>query len=118
MLRITRLWDAGAVALAGEVDEDNCPGVAAALEELAAGAPEVHIDLAGLAFCDLAGLRVLVRLTAPGLDPGGAGPGADGFGGERRVVLHRVPRRLLTLLSILGWDGTPGLRVIAADEPR
>jgi hypothetical protein len=145
-LRITLLAAPGSVALAGEVDEDNCPGMATALEQLAAGAAELRIDLAQLAFCDLAGLRVLVGLTTPGAGPAEAGPGAagpgesgpgesgpgeagpgeagpggsvpapNGAGGARRVVLDQVPRPLTALLGILGWDGTPGLRVIAAGE--
>ena len=135
-LRITLLAAPGSVALAGEVDEDNCPGMAAALEQLAAGAAGLRIDLAELAFCDLAGLRVLVGLTTPGAAPaeaapggtgpgeatpgearpGGSGPGANGADSTRQVVLDQVPRPLTALLGILGWDGTPGLRVIAAGE--
>ncbi len=124
-LRITLLPAPGSVALAGEVDEDNCPGMATALEQLAAGAAELRIDLARLAFCDLAGLRVLVGLTTPGAAPAGAGPGGTGPGDSvpaangtdgRQVVLDQVPRHLTALLGILGWDETPGLRVIAAGE--
>ena len=114
-LRIMQLAAPGAVALAGEVDEDNCPGMATALEQLAAGAAELRIDLAGLAFCDLAGLRVLVGLTTPGAAAAVSVPDGDGAG-RRQVVLDQVPRHLSALLGILGWDGTPGLRVIAAGQ--
>jgi hypothetical protein len=44
-------------------------------------------------FCDLAGLRAIVRLAAA----------------ERTVVLHGLAAQLQTLLGIMGWDGTPGL---------
>ena len=46
-------------------------------------------------YCDLAGLRAIIRLT--------------GTAHARRVVLHDVPWRLQTVLRIVGWDSTPGL---------
>jgi ABC-type transporter Mla MlaB component len=80
-------------ALAGEIDESTVCGLAAKLAELAANLDEVHLDLGALAYSDLAGLRVIVRLAA----------------GRRRVVLHRVPPHLRAVLAIVGWDTAPGL---------
>ena len=83
--------------LAGEIDEDTYPALEAALATFAAGPGDVHLDLAGVAYCDLAGLRAMVRL---------AGAAA---GGSRRVVLRNLPPDLRTVLEVVGWDSAPGL---------
>jgi len=104
-LRIT--WRRGQppiMALAGEVDESSYPELVAALTGAAARYDEIHLDLAGLGYCDLAGLRAIVRLASP-----------DGGGGAvRQVVLHQVPDSLRTVLHIVGWDATSRL-TLAAD---
>lgn len=61
------------------------------------GAGEIHLDLADVQHCDLAGLRAMIRLAHAGRR-----------GDSRQVVLHEVPPRLQTVLGILGWDSTPG----------
>jgi hypothetical protein len=65
--------------------------------------------MGGVSYCDLAGLRAIVRVT-------GADDGARGSNGgdSRRVVLHEVPPQLAAVLRIVGWDSTPGL---AVDQP-
>ena len=104
VLRITRIPAPGpdsgpgrspgpGYALAGEVDESTVGGLAAKLAELAANLDEIHLDLGDLAYSDLAGLRVIVRLPA----------------GRRRVVVHRVPPHLRAVLAIVGWDTAPGV---------
>ncbi len=103
-LRIT--WRGGEppiLALAGEVDESSYPGLVAALTGAAARYDEIHLDLAGLGYCDLAGLRAIVRLASP--DPGG--------GAVRQVVLHQVPDSLRTVLHIVGWDAAARLTMAA-----
>ncbi len=102
VLRITRMPGPGpdpgpgsGYALAGEIDESTVGGLAGKLAQIAAGLDEVHLDLAALDYSDLAGLRVIVQLAAPG----------------RRVVLHRVPAHLRAVLGIVGWDGVPGLEL-------
>jgi len=82
------------LTIAGEIDEDTYPALVRKLEELA-GLPEIHLSLAGVTYCDLAGLRAIIRLA-------GAGRG-------RRLVLHDVPLSMLTVLGIVGWDSMPGL---------
>jgi len=65
------------------------------------GSGEVHIDLAGVDYCGLAGLRVLTGL-------------GDGDGQEqlpRRLILHHLPAHLSEVLRILGWDTAPGLAI-------
>jgi anti-anti-sigma regulatory factor len=100
VLRITRSGRPPVVALVGEIDEATYPGLVSALDQAADGESEVHFDLAGVEYCDLAGLRAIICVTGVGL---------DGRGGWRRVVLHELSPKLQTVLRILGWDSTPGL---------
>lgn len=100
VLRVTCSGTPPVLVIAGEIDESNYSGLVGVLGRLTDGVGEVHVDLSGVAFCDLAGLRAIVRLAEPG--PGG---GRDG----RRLVLHRVPRQMHKVLQIVGWDATPGL---------
>jgi anti-anti-sigma regulatory factor len=81
------------LAIGGDVDEYTYPALVEMLDELAQGRDEVHVDLSAVEFCDLAGLRAIVRLATA----------------RRTVVLHGLPAQHRTVLSILGWDGTPGL---------
>ena len=99
VLRITRTGPPPGLALAGEIDESTYSPLVATLDELTRGQQEVHVDLADVAYCDLAGLRAIVRL---------AGPAGEG-GTARRVVLHHVPAQLRAVLEIIGWDSVPGL---------
>ena len=99
-LSVSRGWQG--LAVTGEIDESSFCFFAEALHVLSAALSVIHIDLAGVQYCDLAGLRLMVRLTgADGLD--GAQRGA------RRVVLHGTAPPLRAVLGILGWDRTPGL---------
>ena len=63
--------------LAGEIDETVIPALTAAISQAADGAGEIQIDLAGVDYCDLAGLRILIGLQ-----------GGDGHRAPRAVVLH------------------------------
>jgi ABC-type transporter Mla MlaB component len=102
VLRITQLTGPG-LALAGEIDEDTYPALVAVLSEFAVG-DEVHLDLAGLYYCDLAGLRAMVRIARA------ARPGSHGADtGGTRVVLQNVPPALRTVLGVVGWDAIPEL---------
>jgi ABC-type transporter Mla MlaB component len=110
VLRITTTDDPPGLAIAGEIDESTYPGLVSALDKLADGPAEIHVSLAAVSYCDLAGLRAIVRIT--GADSNGTD--GSGNGGSRRVVLHGVPRQLKTVLQIVGWDSIPGL---ALDQP-
>ncbi len=99
VLRITRTGPPPGVSVAGEIDESTYAALVATLDELTRGQHEVHVDLGDVVYCDLAGLRAIVRL---------AGPAGQGEGG-RRVVLHQVPAQLRAVLEIIGWDSVPGL---------
>jgi anti-anti-sigma factor len=81
-LRLRRDGPRAAVAGTGELDAASAELLAVALEELRRGGHQLlRLELAGLTFCDLAGLRVLLRasraLAATGgqlvvLDPPGS----------------------------------------------
>ena len=101
VLRITRTADPPGLAIAGEIDESTYPALLAALQELPDCPPELHLDLADVSYCDLAGLRAIVRLAS--LD----GDGDDGA--VKQVVLHQVPDSLRAVLHIVGWDATARL---------
>lgn len=98
VLRISRLDHRPALVIAGEIDESGYPVLLQSLAALGSDG-EVHVDLGGVEFCDLAGLRAIVSVGRPEEE---AGPG-------RNVHLHAVPARLRKILRILGWDETPGL---------
>jgi anti-anti-sigma regulatory factor len=94
------------VLIAGEIDESRYSGLVSALERPANFEGDIHVNLAELAFCDLAGLRAILRLARTGR--------ADEGRGGSCLVLHDVPPHLRMVLEILGWDSTPGLIIEAA----
>lgn len=102
-LRVSSSGSPPWLAIAGEIDESSFPILLAGLAT-AEGYREIHIDLGGVRYCDLAGLRRIVGLT-----------GSSSASGRpsRRVVLHAVPPWLAEILQILGWDTIPG---IASEE--
>jgi ABC-type transporter Mla MlaB component len=85
--------DLSCLAIGGDVDEVTYPALVEMLAEFVQGHREAHVDLSAVEYCDLAGLRAIVRLATT----------------RRTVVLHGLPRQLQTVLGILGWDSTPGL---------
>ena len=100
VLRITpTAWPAG-LAIAGEIDEATYPALVTSLHELADGHREVSLDLSGVSYCDLAGLRAMVQLAA-----------GDEAGQARHVRLRNVPPHIVMVLAITGWDALPGLVV-------
>lgn len=104
VLRITYVGPAS-LAIAGDIDEYTHAALVGTLRKLTDGLHEIHINLAGVAYCDLAGLRAIILL---------AGGSASHDGDGARLVLHEVPGLVRTVLRILGWDTTPGLVI---DEP-
>ena len=81
------------LVLSGDIDEETYPALIEALSRIPRDSAGLHVDLSAVTFCDLAGLRAIVRL-AESTTP---------------VILHGVPGTLLTVMKILGWDQQPGL---------
>jgi anti-anti-sigma factor len=98
VLRITQANGAPGLIIAGEIDESSYPLLLQSLASLNAHR-DVHIDLGGVEFCDLAGLRAIVCVTEQGTGDTPAG----------RLTLHAVPERLRRILEILGWQDMPGV---------
>lgn len=98
VLRITEVGSPAGLAIAGEIDDDTYGALVETLDGLTRGVAEIHVNLAGVEYCDLAGLRAIILLAR-----------ADRDGLRRRVVLHEVPPQLQAVLRIVGWNTTPGL---------
>ena len=75
-------------------------GLVQALQASTRGRAEVRLDLGGVSYCDLAGLRAIVCATGAS----DCEASDNGYGDSRRVVLHEVPAQLITVLEIVGWD--------------
>jgi anti-anti-sigma factor len=100
VLRITETTRPAGLEITGEIDEATYPALVTSLHDLAERHHEFHLDLGGVSYCDLAGLRAIVLLA----DRGGASP-------ARHVVLHHVPHHMRVALAVTGWDALPGLAV-------
>ena len=82
VLRITCIGSPASLAIAGDIDEYTCVALVDTLRRLTDGLHEIHINLAAVAYCDLAGLRAMILL---------AGGSANHHGGGARLVLQEVP---------------------------
>ncbi|MDL4821868.1 MEDS domain-containing protein [Actinomadura opuntiae] len=96
-LRIDPLFAPPGLRLSGSIDESTLPGLLAALRGLDDRAAHVCLDLAGVEFCDLAGLRALVGVNEWSIVP------------DRLVVLRSAPRCVEMMMRVTGWEGVPGI---------
>ena len=98
--------------LAGDIDEWTYRTLTEVLAVAAAtGWDPIQVDLAGVGYCDVAGLRAIVALAG---GPGESGR-KNGEAAVGQIVLAHLPSGLRTVLRILGWDTVPG--VILEDCP-
>jgi anti-sigma B factor antagonist len=79
------------VALRGELDLVDAAAVATALEAVAARAPRIIVDLAGLEFIDASGVAALSRGREHARDAGGD-------------LLLAAPRRLVRRVLAIIWE--------------
>lgn len=87
--------------LAGDIDEWTFRDLTRILARAAAaGAPRIHVDLADVQYCDVAGLRAIISLVS---GQGEAPAAVD------EIVFTHLPGPLQRVLSILGWDAAPGV---------
>ena len=94
-LVVTRTPEPLGLCFSGEIDHTNAHAVAESLHSEFAGDEDVHIDLSGLSFCDVSGIRSLVEAARTR---------------ERgRLVLHGLPALLETVLAVTGWSALPNL---------
>jgi STAS domain-containing protein len=83
VLRVIWAGSPPVVLIAGEIDPSRYSGLVSTLEGLPDHEGDIHVNLAEVSFCDLPGLRAVLRLTR-------TGRGDEGRGG-RSLVLHEVP---------------------------
>jgi anti-anti-sigma factor len=99
LLRIAPLVDAQGLRIEGELDRSTLPALVRALSSMA-GRGSFCLDLSGLTFIDVGGLRALVNAAA------------DLHGGHV-LTMRSAPAQVRRLLELIGWDETPGLRLQA-----
>ncbi|MFC4585678.1 STAS domain-containing protein [Sphaerisporangium corydalis] len=98
-LSVRRIADPPGLRVGGEVDTTTAGEFGEALAAVVRCCDgDVRVDLAGVTFIDLAGLRVLAD-TAAELGPG------------RALVLGPMAGHVEHLIRLVGWDTAPGLRL-------
>jgi len=96
LLRIDRTARPPGLRLTGDVDASNVEAVTVALSVAVRRGDDLHVDLSGLQFCDVGGLRAIVSA-------------AERLGGGRRLVLRGLPYQLRRVMHLIGWDESAGL---------
>jgi len=64
-----------------------------------AGADDIHLDMSGLSFCDVSGIRSLIE-AAESREQG-------------RLLLHGLPNLLQKVMIATGWANLPHLVVVS-----
>jgi anti-anti-sigma regulatory factor len=96
-LRIVPTFTPRGLRVVGVVDTTTCDALAAALAFASRWAERnLHLNLRDLEFIDVAGVRAIVR-AASSLPPG------------RQLHVDHLAPTLRKVISIVGWDKTPGL---------
>ncbi|MEV0615316.1 STAS domain-containing protein [Nonomuraea sp. NPDC050404] len=97
--RVTLVSHPFGLRVTGEIDSGNHRLLADVLDwALHAGSHGIRLDLSGLTFIDVRGMRLIVA-TAARLWP------------DRELILDPVSPVVRRLLAVTGWEDTPGLRV-------
>ncbi|MFI7227453.1 STAS domain-containing protein [Nonomuraea angiospora] len=100
--RITPIVDLAGLQIEGELDRAALPALTRALASMA-GRGSFSVDLSGLVFCDVGGLRALVTAAA-GLRCGHV------------LTLRSPPPQVRRLLELTGWHQTAGLHLQASSH--
>lgn len=98
-LVVTRTLDPYGLTFAGEIDVNNCHAVAQCLSTTFVGDDDLHLDVSGLIFCDISGIRAFVD----------AAERKTAHANERRLLLHGLPELLQTVMRVTGWADLPNL---------
>ena len=94
-LVVTRTRDPYGLLFSGEIDVTNCHAVAECLSTTFVGDDDLHLDVSGLIFCDISGIRAFVEAAGPGE--------------VRHLLLHGLPDALQTVMKVTGWADLPNL---------
>src|SRR5205823_14801724 len=92
--------------LNGEVDASNVEAVSSVLNTTlrAHEGADVHIDLTGLEFTDVTGIRALVAA-------------AERVDGSRRLILYGLPPLMTKVMDVVGWTDLPALTISESKFP-
>jgi anti-anti-sigma factor len=102
-LRVVRTVRPPRLRVEGELDAAGAARFAEVHAAATAGGGDRHLDLGGLGFSDVAGLRALVAASRQ-LDRGA------------RLVVHHMPAQLRRALAIAGWADLPALLIVPDGE--
>lgn len=94
-LVVTRTVDPIGLCFSGEIDVNNRGAVSSCLRTVGTG--DVHLDVSGLIFCDISGIRAFVE--------------AAEVHQNGRLMLHGLPELLQTVMRVTGWADLPNLVV-------
>jgi len=92
--------------LSGEVDAGNVAAVTRVLNKTlqAHQGADLHVDVTGLEFSDVSGIRALV--TA-----------AERIDGTRRLILYGLPPLMTKVMDVVGWTDLPALTIADSEFP-
>jgi len=90
------------LSFTGEIDTTNSHAIGAAIASAQLPDRDVHVDVAGLQFCDISGIRAFVAA-------------AEAMPSGRRLLLHGMPAQLETVIKVVGWNRIPALVVCKCD---
>ncbi|UBU11753.1 STAS domain-containing protein [Nonomuraea gerenzanensis] len=97
--RVTLVAHPFGLRISGEIDRGNRHLLTGALGwALLAGSHDIRLDLSGLTFIDVAGMRLIVVVAAR-------------LPGDRELVLDPISPAVRRVLALTGWAEAPGLRV-------
>jgi anti-anti-sigma regulatory factor len=98
-LRVLPTFNPRGLKVVGVVDSSTVAGLVQSLNE-AVTWPEtvLQLDLSEMDFIDVAGVRAIVRL-------------AELLAPERRLQVEHMTPTLRKVMSVVGWDQTPGLSI-------
>jgi anti-anti-sigma regulatory factor len=102
-LVVLRTTSPNGLSFAGEIDASNSHAVSEAITSAQVPDRDLHIEVAGLGFCDISGIRAFVT-AAEGLPEG------------RRMLLHGMPAQLETVIKAVGWNQIPALIVCKCEN--
>jgi anti-anti-sigma regulatory factor len=104
-LRVVPTFNPRGLKVIGTVDDGTVAGLIEALNEAVRWPePVLHLDLAQLEFIDVAGMRAIVLL-------------AGRLDAERKLQINHLTPTLRKVMTIVGWDKAPGLRIGDPGEP-
>ena len=94
-LVVTRTLEPYGLSFSGEIDITNSHAVPLVLSMAFVRNGEMHLDVTGLIFCDISGIRSFVD-AAESMDRG-------------RLMLHGLPDLLQKVINVTGWSDMDSL---------